>query len=359
MLRWLRLSGNPRPRPMIMYDKGFPSLPDDIINGIFNLLDMEALKSCSLTGKVLSYSAKPLIHRTLYLTSRPEDTAFALFNVPSRWNKSRELPALGERGLLQHTRHLSIAFPLDPLFVHDLRPHIRHLRTLTGLRSFKARQLDIPSFIPKMEEYFGAFLGTLESLELESPRGDSKQILYFVCQFPNLRDLRVDGVQGCPSSAGGGGPYFDIKTSPPLDGTLSLRLDMETGPGGGSTDAQLFLSNLVTLPSGLKFRTLKLSGCTGNNLQLLVNACAPTLECVEITGRQFCTSFLHEGGRPLFTSVVRSHYQAPPGLPSSASNATLRSENSKSSWPRVNRRKALPDGYPKPFRPSPRTCSQS
>ena len=300
MLRWLQPWDNPKPRPMITYDKGLPSLPDDIINEIFSLLDMEALKSCSQTGKALSCSAKPFIHRTLCLTSRPEDTPFALFNIPSRWNKFRGLPALGERGLLQHTRHLSITFPHDPLFVHDLQPHTRHLRTLTNLRGFKTRCLDIPSFIPKMEEYFGAFLGTLQSLELESPRGDYKQILYFVCQFPNLRDLRVDGIQGHPSPTHNGGPHFDIKTFPPLDGTLNLQLDMDTVPGDRSMGAQLFLSNFATLPSGLKFRTLKLSGCTGNNLQLLVNACAPTTECMEITVRQFGASFLH-GECPLFT----------------------------------------------------------
>ena len=46
---------------MIVYDKGLPSLPDDIIHDIFSLLDAKALKSCSLTGKALSYSAKPFL----------------------------------------------------------------------------------------------------------------------------------------------------------------------------------------------------------------------------------------------------------------------------------------------------------
>ena len=55
---------------MITYDKGSPSLPGDIIYEIFSLLDMDTLKSCSLTGKALSYSAKPFLHRTLHLTAR-------------------------------------------------------------------------------------------------------------------------------------------------------------------------------------------------------------------------------------------------------------------------------------------------
>lgn len=227
-----------------------------------------------------------------------------MFNIPARWNKFSGLPALDKRGFLRHTRHLSIAFPHDPLFVHDLRLYTRHLRTLTNPRSFETRWLDIPSFITKVEEYFGAFFGTLQSLELESPRGDYKPILYFVCQLPNLQDLRVDGVQDCPSSICNGGPHLEIKTSTPLDGILDLQLDMDgTEPGDGSIGAQLFLSNLIALPSDLKFRVLKLSGCTGNNLQRLVDACAPTLEDMEFTGRWFGALSLHGGEYPLFTSI--------------------------------------------------------
>jgi len=300
MSRWLKLWGDPRPRPMITYDEGLPSLPDDIINEIFSLLNMEALKSCSLTGKALASSAKPFIHRTLYITSRSGDSLS--FNIPGRWNKYKELPALGKRGLLQHTRHLSIAFPHDPVFAHDLRLHTRHLHTLTILRSFKTRWLDIPSFIPKMEECFGAFLGTLRSLELESPRGDHEQILYFICQFPNLRDLRIDGVQGHPSPTRNGGPHFDTKTSPPPDGTLDLQFGMELLHEDGSKGAQLLFANLVTLPSGLGFRLTKLPGCIGYNFRLLVDACAPTLERMEITGRRFGAPFLHGGGT-FFTSA--------------------------------------------------------
>jgi len=295
MLSWLGLWGSSRP-PTITCDEGLPSLPDDIIHEIFDLLDTEALKSLSLTCKALSRPAKLFIHRTLYLTSWSGDSI--LFNIPSRWNIFKELPALGKRGLLQHTRHLSVFLPHDPLFVHDLQPHVRHLHALTNLRSLKTRWLDIPSFIPKMEEYFGAFLGTLQSLELECPRGDHKRILYFVCRFPSLRDLKISGVLGYSESMCDGGRCFDIKTSPPLDGTLDLRMDMEMGTASGCIDGHLILSDLVALPSGLKFRTLKFSRCTGNNLQLLVDACAPTLECMEFTGKLFRASFLHREERP-------------------------------------------------------------
>jgi len=276
---------------MITYDKGLPSLPDDILCEIFGLLDMEALKICSLTGKALSCSVKPFVHRTLYLTPRSKVITFTKPKTPGPWNELKGLTALSERGLLQHTRHISISLPRNPLFVHDLEPYVQQLRAITNLRSLKTRWLDVPSFIPKMKEYFGTFLGTLQSLELESPRGDHSQILYFACQFPNLRDLKVNGLQDYSHSMHNGGPHFKIKTSPPLDGTLDLQLGTDAGPGANSTGAQLFLDTLVTLPSGLKFRILKLSRCTGP-IHLLVDACAPTLECMELTSVWFSKSSL-------------------------------------------------------------------
>ena len=294
------------PQPMIMYDKGLPNLPDDIICEIFTLLDMEALKSCSLSGKALSCSSKPFIHRTLYLVTPPSGVYPMKPKAPGPWKAFEGLQILSERGLLQHTRHISISLPRNPLFPHDLQPHIHHLRTIANLRSLKTRVLDVPSFIPKMEEYFGTFLGTLQSLELEIPRGDHKQILYFVSQFPNLRDLTIKGLQDYSHSMRNGGPHFDIKTSPPLDGTLDLQLNMN--PGSTWSDStrmgpQLFLDDLITLPSGLKPRILKISGYNGNNLQLLVDACAPSLQYMEFISDWFSGSFLHGEEWP-FTSVL-------------------------------------------------------
>lgn len=270
---------------MITYDEGLASLPDDVIYEIFKLLDTEALKSCSLTGKVLSRSAKPFLHRALHLTPLPgvHDPP----RVPGRWNELGGLSVLGQRDLLQHTRHISIRLPCNPLFAHDLQHHTQSLYALTNLRSLKTCWLDIPSFIPKMEIYFGSFLWSLQSLELEFPRGDHNQILYFVCRFPNLRDLRIQGVQDYIHSMRNGCPHFDIKTSPPLDGTLDLKLNTESDMA-----ARLVFNNLIALPSGLKFRTVKLSEYTIDSPQLLIDACAPTLECVDFTGRWFGGLFL-------------------------------------------------------------------
>jgi len=269
---------------MITYDKGLPSLPGDVIYEIFSLLDLESLKSCSLTGQAISLSAKPFLHRKLYLTPRDRPGLPREPNTPGDWKEFRGLSALGQRNLLKHTRHLSIFLGRNPLFPYDLQPHIQWLRTLKNLRSITTRWLDIPSFIPKMEEYFGAFLESLQSLELEYPRGDQKQILYFACQFPNLRNLRIKGTQDHIHSMRNGGPHFDINTIPPLDGTLDLELNT-----GSDKSAHLVLNELITLP--LKFRTLKLLGCSGAGSQLLVDACVPSLECMNFTWHSSGGSF--------------------------------------------------------------------
>lgn len=290
LLRWLQLRDDPRPQPMITYDKGLPSLPDDIISEIFSHLDIRALKSCSLTGKALSYPAKPFIHRTLYLSPWPGD-----------WSDFKKLRVLGERGLLRHTRRLSIRFPYDTSYAHGLDLHIQNLHTLknlTNLRSFKTLYLNIPSSIPKAEEYLGTYLGSLQSLELAYPRGDNEDILYFACQFPNLRDLKIAFAQDHTNPARNNGSHFNIRTSPPLDGTLDLRLGMSVGVESDPAGIRPILRNLVTLPSGLKFRTLKLSWCTGDDLQPIIDACAPTLECMEFTGQWSGTPSLRRGDCP-------------------------------------------------------------
>jgi len=342
------------PLPMTMDNKGLPSLPDDIVCEIFILLDMKALKSCSLACRTLSSSAKPLLHRTLHLTPRFGDHTAPSF--PGHRAEFKGLSVLGKRGLLQHTRHISISLRRNLLLLYDLEPYPQQLRTLTNLRSLKTRWLDIPSFIPKMDEYFGAFLGSLQSLGLESPRGDREQILYFVCQFRDLQDLKINNFQDSSHSMRNGGSDFEIKTSPPLNGTLDLHLVKTGSTWGDSNGDQPTLSALLTLPSGLKFRTLKLSGCVGNNLQLLVDSCGSTLECMELTLQCDGGLLSHRGEHPWLTQL---NSQLIPNVLGSVSNTTQDSENLESNWPKARPQKVLLAGYPKHSRQSPRVPSPS
>jgi hypothetical protein len=70
-------------------------------------------------------------------------------------------------------------------------------------------------------------------------------------------------------------------------------------PGVSDMGATLILNHLSTAP--LKFRTLKLSGCTLDHSRLLVDACSPNLECVVLEWHYMGGSYPQGWGIYLFT----------------------------------------------------------
>ena len=120
-------------------------------------------------------------------------------------------------------------------------------------------------------------------------------------------------------------PRLDIEISPPLDGTLDLQLEVAMeSEYSDLMGAERIIRGLVTLPAGLKFRTLRLLVCGDDNPQLLIDACAPTLESVEFTGEGFSASFLLIRDCPRFTG---STCQASHLIFRSVSHDTPRSES--------------------------------
>ena len=152
------------------------------------------------------------------------------------------------------------------------------------------------------------------------------------------------------------GPRFDIETSPPFDGTLDLQLGMYVGVESDPAGVHPILKDLVALPSGLKFRTLKLTWCTGDDIQPLIDACAPSLECMEFTGQWSGSSFPRGGDCP---KLIGFDNQALPPVLGSVSNNTLHSDNLESNQMWVQKQRVLPDGYLKRSRPLPQMCSPS
>jgi hypothetical protein len=63
--------------------------------------------------------------------------------------------------------------------------------TLTNVREFSINYLDIPSFIPGTQWYFGQFSQTLQSLTLGNSKGSDWQVLFFIRLFPHLEDLEL------------------------------------------------------------------------------------------------------------------------------------------------------------------------
>ena len=112
------------------------SLPQELTDRIMDVLgdDRRALKSCSLTCKVIFTSTRHLIHQTLRVTwannqkvlTPAGSKRYALVVRPNL--EPRFLSSMGERGLLKYARHLDIF--IEYLFFPDaLEPHLQYFRS--------------------------------------------------------------------------------------------------------------------------------------------------------------------------------------------------------------------------------------
>ena len=74
---------------------------------------------------------------------------------------------------------------------------------LTNIRELSIHNMDISSFLP-----------TVRSLALNSPRGSSRQIVFFIELFPHLEDLKFTQIMVAPRI----GPSEDPMIFPPSIG---------------------------------------------------------------------------------------------------------------------------------------------
>ena len=82
--------------------------------------------------------------------------------------------------------------------------------------------LDIPSFIPRIRQYFGQFSPTVQSLTLREPIGSDRQIVFFIGLFSRLEDLKLYGRPYCSSKVLRGGLAPTPISAPPFGGRLSM-----------------------------------------------------------------------------------------------------------------------------------------
>ena len=68
---------------------------------------------------------------------------------------------------------------------------LRRFLTLTNVQSLEVCNLDIPSFIPTVRQYFGLFLPTLQSLCLRAPKGSNPHLIFFIGLFQRLENLTL------------------------------------------------------------------------------------------------------------------------------------------------------------------------
>jgi len=237
-------------------------LPLELVEIIFAYLfyDMCSLRACTMTCRSWYTVAVPHLHRTLPIEiySRVPD---------SRWpNPLRRMHTLG---LLPLVKCLWVYgcnndnVGLSPMLFNHRTLH--QFSALTNVRELEVEYLDIPNFMPRIQQYFKHFLPTLRSLGLREPRGSNRQIVYFVGLFQHLEDLSLiySGVNLREQ------PAADLtlvpRFVPPLKGRLKMRF----------TTAGL-MKDVIELFGGIRFRNVRLFHVDG--MRLLLDAGAETLE---------------------------------------------------------------------------------
>ena len=143
---------------------------------------------------------------------------------------------------------------------------LRQFSTLTNIRKLEIEYLDIPSFIPRIRQYFGHFFPTVKCLILREPRGSRRQIIYSIGLFQHLQSLAISYNRVNTQEEPPDDPALVPPFVPPLRGVLGI-LDF--------TGVDL-LKDMIDIFEGIRFRRMVLYNVEG--MRLLLGACAKTLE---------------------------------------------------------------------------------
>lgn len=248
--------------------------------------DPQALRACSLTCKAMFASARSLIHRTLHLTRRNNESGFIREEAEKfcswEWIGSDDndlklslVSYLGECGLLRYTRQVHIHNSC--MFTPDtLQPHLHHFQSLDRVH---ALTIDHYHAVIWQKHYISCFIHfypTLTSLTLHRPFGHDRLTLHFVLQFPNLKNLCLEWPQSSLIPPAVTVPAV-VDQLPPLCGHLRL---------AGLDGVVRRLIDLACQPrNGINFRSLELEDPFDrrSHAQRILNACADTLENLTIT----------------------------------------------------------------------------
>jgi len=265
-------SGSAPPETSMTRPSYFARLPADILEMIIVHLiyDTHSLLACSLTCYSWYIVTVPHLHHTLITQTH---SSWELGINKPKWPKP--LQNMHRLGLLPLVKkvHITGAHILEPGILSREQFSwytLRYFTALTNVRELGIDHLDIPSFIPRIDRYFGHFSSTLHSLALREPRGSRRQIIYFIGMFKHLEDLKLlyDKVdsQGEPADD----PTLVPSFIPPLRGRLTVTCFTRVG----------ILRDMIDLFGGMRFRHMSLVSVVG--MRLLLGACAETLETLRL-----------------------------------------------------------------------------
>ena len=264
-------------------------LPQEVVDHIVLMLrnDLQSLKACSLTCKAMFISTRCVIHWKICLTWEKN---WELLTVPERQRyirgerqdiAIRVLSSIAAHGLLQYARHLFININKN-FTPANLLPYNHHFQRFDRIQELNIYRLDTPGFLERFDTYFANFVPTLRSLHLDTPAGDTRDTLDFICRFPHLEDLSLkvsseDSSQDWRVWKSESLPV--VKSVPPFRGRLMLR---------GITEWRVYLlQQLISLPGRRRFRFIDFRACSAEVEQPIIDACSSTLESVSTTWRRF------------------------------------------------------------------------
>ena len=154
---------------------------------------------------------------------------------------------------------------------------------LSNVREPRIEYLNIPYFMPRLQQSFRHFLPTLRSLALIYPEGSHRQVIYFIGLFQQLEDLELHfgwrHRQGEPVDDWAPIPDF----VPPLRGRLAM-----------SYSRRELLEDMIGLFGGIRFRSMDLFCVSG--MELLLEACVGTLETLRLYATGHWSEQLYQGG---------------------------------------------------------------
>ena len=188
-----------------------------------------------------------------------------LDNGKSKW--PRPLRNSYNLGLLPLVKQFRIRTFNDPFTPKKLDGRtLRYFSALANLQELGIDELQVPSFMPNIQRYFGHLAPTLRFLALREPRGSSRQILYFIGLFPNLQDLKLCYNRSVERQEGAADMDLIPLSVPPLCGRLTLLFFTK----------ERLVKDMITFFGGLRFRYMELFRV--KCVRLLLGACAGTLE---------------------------------------------------------------------------------
>ena len=231
--------------------------------------DLSTLKACAATCLSWYNIAVPHLHHTLILRELP-----ANISRKDLHKHLRPLASLHKFGLSPFVKQVRFEWPIvtyDPWVtpaIFDSRS-MRYFRALVNLQDLTIANLDFSKFPTGAGQYFGHFSPTLRSVALSYPEGTRRQILDFFRLFPKLDDIKISGYNARP------GVHEALDTQlVPIRGGLRGRLILKVFSDRG------LLEDMIIAFGGMRFTFMSLRSVRG--MELLLNACADTLETLHI-----------------------------------------------------------------------------